>query len=412
MRRNLSLVIGIALLWGAALSQEKPRPVTTPFILSVNQSGIDLYRELAQASPDSNLLISPLSLYAAFSLLAPGADGHTLDEIMDLLNWSGTPESLADSVRCLLQDVLLLDAVSDSVRIEYGNSIWYADGLKLVAAYDSLMRTIGAEISPTNFSKEGGEYARRIINAWAIEKTHGRVPEPIPPDAFDDSTFAVLANALWMKMAWAVPFEEWQTKDRPFFRENGQQLNPPTMFRETSGHDAAFANLDSLKILELSVAGGKWAMQFFLPDSATRLSGMESRFSATELDDWSAQLQPPVKELNIYLPKYKIEKSLRLKYPLMKLGMRRSFGDVNLSKMFSPEPDLDLISDVFQSSFVDVSERGFEATSTTMILIAMSVKSRDYLEFRADHPFFFTITHRPTGLLVFCGRVMNPVEAN
>lgn len=409
----MKIIAGFALLCllsiGSVSADVKTNATPSPFITSVNQSGLDLYKQIVEANPDSNVLISPLSICAAFSLLAPGAKDKTLEEILTTFHWTGTPEALTDSVHHLLDEVLVRDAHTDSVRFEYGNSLWIDDDIQLVPSYDSLMRSIGAELATVDYVIQNGDSARRTMNAWTNDKTHGKIPEPVPPGVIDSNSIAVLMNALWMKMAWEKPFERAQTKDMPFYLDQGGRSKVSMMHRSTRGADAAFADLDGLQILELPVAGGLWSMQFFLPDSGLRLPTVEFLLSAPKVTEWQSQLKQPASELKIFLPKYKVEQNLSLKEPLLKLGMHTTFSKANLDRMFVTTPGETFIDDVLHSTFIEVTEQGFEAAAVTSIDIEVRSMRAKPLTFRADHPFFYTITHRETGLIVFCGRIMNPV---
>jgi serpin B len=60
-----------------------------------------LTKRLADANRDRNLVFSPLSIYAVLAVLAVGAGGETLEEILRLLGARSRRE-LEDSVERLL----------------------------------------------------------------------------------------------------------------------------------------------------------------------------------------------------------------------------------------------------------------------------------------------------------------------
>ena len=64
-----------------------------------------------------------------------------------------------------------------------------------------------------------------------------------------------------------------------------------------------------------------------------------------------------------------------------------------------------------QQAFVAVDEHGTEAAAATAVVMvrgAKSTASDEPIVFRADHPFAFFIRHRPTGAVLFSGRVSDP----
>ena len=66
------------------------------------------------------------------------------------------------------------------------------------------------------------------------------------------------------------------------------------------------------------------------------------------------------------------------------------------------------ISKVIHKTFVDVNEKGTEAAASTVVMMnpASAVAQLPFVpEFKADHPFLFSIRHRPSGVILFVGLV-------
>ena len=70
-----------------------------------------------------------------------------------------------------------------------------------------------------------------------------------------------------------------------------------------------------------------------------------------------------------------------------------------------------MIGAVLQQAFVSVDEKGTEAAAATAVVMIRSAavtSPEEAVAFQADHPFLFYIRHRPTGLVLFIGRVSDP----
>jgi serpin B len=58
---------------------------------------------------------------------------------------------------------------------------------------------------------------------------------------------------------------------------------------------------------------------------------------------------------------------------------------------------------------VDVNEQGTEAAAATYVVMAASpLRPPEPIEFRVDRPFLFLIVDKPTGTVLFVGRVLDP----
>ena len=121
------------------------------------------------------------------------------------------------------------------------------------------------------------------------------------------------------------------------------------------------------------------------------------------------KLRRPVK-VRVFLPRFKVEYKMDMKSILGKMGMREAFSP--LSADFSGmtgSRDL-YIDEVYHKAFVKVDEQGTEAAAATGVVMMLRAAPARPIVFKADHPFLFLIRHEKTGLILFMGRLSEPVE--
>ena len=148
-------------------------------------------------------------------------------------------------------------------------------------------------------------------------------------------------------------------------------------------------------------------MVILLPNQADGLPELEHQLNATNLSAWLTQLDAYApRTTHVSLPRFSITRSLDLKANLKNMGVTTLFGfDADLSGM-DGSTNL-FISDVLHQAFVEVNERGTEATAMTLELA--KTKSIDN-RFCADHPFIFLIRDNATGSILFLGRMLDPTK--
>jgi serpin B len=118
-----------------------------------------------------------------------------------------------------------------------------------------------------------------------------------------------------------------------------------------------------------------------------------------------------VREVNAYLPKFKLETSFGLNPTLEAMGMKRAFSREADFSGISDAGDLH-ISAVLHKAYVDVNEEGTEAAAATGVVMEIMAARRPQPipVFRADHPFLFLIRDTKVGSILFMGRLTNPTE--
>jgi serpin B len=245
-----------------------------------------------------------------------------------------------------------------------------------------------------------------FINAWASKKTHGKI-HGIADGLINPLTELVLANAVYFKGKWEVPFDMKGTKDRVFHLRAERQKQVPMMeqtrefaYRQGSGYQA----------VRLSYQGCALAMYVFLPDSD---SSPEKLISIMNGDTWQRVTEPGFsqREGTVVWPKFKLEYGVELKEPLKALGMRAAFGKADFLGISESGQ---FISAVRQRAFVEVNEEGTEAAAATVALTELSghIAPAKPFQMIVDRPFLFLIEDQVTKMILFMGVVFDPGAAS
>ena len=148
-----------------------------------------------------------------------------------------------------------------------------------------------------------------------------------------------------------------------------------------------------------------------LPDARDGLAALEARVTPDLL---AACADTDLTEVNLYLPKFRIEPPLlRLGQTLKALGMKSAFdqpqGSADFDRLAPRKQGAYLyLGEVFHKAFLDLDETGTEAAAAAGLSAITWADAHKPIKVRVDHPFLFAVQHRPSGACLFLGRVTDP----
>lgn len=134
---------------------------------------------------------------------------------------------------------------------------------------------------------------------------------------------------------------------------------------------------------------------------------LEKAITYEKLSEWTSADMMELYDVQLHLPKFKLEESYDLKSTLSNMGMSDAF---NPSKADFSGMSMDrnlFLSQVFHKSFVEINEQGTEAAAGTASEMVLRIRLPS-IEFNADHPFLFFIRHNKTNSILFYGRFCSP----
>jgi serpin B len=282
------------------------------------------------------------------------------------------------------------------------NAIWGQKDFKFSSEYlDLLAQNYGAGLRILDFIK-AAEPSHQTINQWVSDQTEARIKDLLPKGSIDEYTRLVLTNAIYFNAAWRSQFEKDATTDGKFTLIDGSQVTASLMHQTES---FGYSEGDNYQAVQLPYDGNELSMVVILP-KLDQFKAFETGISGEKITQIIKSLQGA--EVELTLPKFKIESEFGLNKALKDLGMKDAFdpGKADFSGM---DGNKDLyISDVVHKAWVTLDEAGTEAAAATGVVMRTTSMPLEIKEMKIDHPFIFLIRDNQTGTVLFIGRVMNP----
>lgn len=367
-----------------------------------NALALKMYDYVRVDKAGKSMVFSPSSLDIALSALYAGTAGATEAEMKAALQFPDQ-QTLAPSFAAWQKQ--LLDGAGKA-QLEIANAFFPRIGFPFESDTVEMLRKIyEIDVIPLDYGKNPGASTGRI-NQWGSEKTHGRIPEVLKQPLSRDTVF-VLANAVYFKGSWEVPFNKKTTRDAPFFIAPEQSVAVPFMNR-VGAFDTG--TVDGVDVIELPYADSTYAMLIALPADreAGALEKVERALSAERIAQWRESLKPNRRALS--MPKFKVKSEIFCIPFLRQIGLKNLLSsDVDFSR-FTKEKGMG-VSEVKQDACIDVDEEGTVAAAVTVIAVARSMPLPAQ-PFTIDRPFLFMILEKTSGTLLFMGRVSDPRETN
>ncbi|MDR1003880.1 MAG: serpin family protein [Prevotellaceae bacterium] len=348
----------------------------------------------ASETPKTNFFVSPLSVSLCLSMVANGADGNTLAEMLNALGFYADTYTIDDmnSYHKKLVDALL--DLDNTTRLAIANSIWLKEGFDV---YDDFIHVnkqmYRAQVSELDFNSPD---AVGTINRWCADNTNGLIKKVL--QEISENARMYLINALYFKGIWKHQFKKSDTREEPFTNADGTQSTVNMMHQ---ANDFTYYADDDLTMVNLPYGNGAFSMVVMLPEKGRSL---DECIAALDAERWNEArfFSHPV---DLKLPRFKLEYEKELNEDMRALGMKEAFDPLkaDFSKMAAQPLFLNILK---QLTYVNVDEEGTEAAAVTVAGVGVtSVGPGEPVQFYADRPFAFFIKEYSTGAILFMGKV-------
>uniref|UniRef100_A0A8C5YM81 Serpin B6 n=2 Tax=Marmota marmota marmota TaxID=9994 RepID=A0A8C5YM81_MARMA len=380
--------------------------IMDPLLEANGTFALNLLKTLGEDS-SRNVFYSPISISSALAMVLMGAKGTTAVQMAQVLSLNKSSSSGGGDVHRGFQSLLTeVNKTNTWYLLRTANRLFGEKSYDFLSSFkDSCQKFYQAEMEELDFLN-ATEESRKHVNTWVAKKTEDKITELLSPGSLNKNTKLVLVNAIYFKGNWDKKFDKKLTKERPFKVSKNEEKPVQMMFKEST-FKMTYIREICTKILVLPYVSEELNMIIMLPDEHIDLKTVEKELTYEKYIEWTNPDLMDEEEVEVFLPRFKLQENYDLEEVLRSLGMTDAFDEARADfSGMSSRKDL-YLSKVVHKSFVEVNEEGTEAAAATAAIMMMRC-IRFTARFCADHPFLFFIQHSRTRGILFCGRVSSP----
>ena len=379
-----------------------PNPVFARELTEVNDTAVtDFALRLFRAGMEEgkNTLLSPLSVLAALSMTANGANGETLSQMESVL---GMP---VEELNTWLHIYTANLPREEAYKLHLANSIWFTDEPSFTVNPDFLQTTADyydAGIYRAPFD----ETTCDAINRWVKDNTDGMIPQIL--DQIPEDAVMYLVNALAFDAKWQEPYSEYQIRDGDFTTEDGTKQTVQMMYAEENRYLEDGKAAGFVKYYE----DRKYAFAALLPEEGVTVADYVSTLTGERLQEILTSAEAVTVETA--LPQFTVEYDVEMSSVLQSMGMTDAF-DGNLSDLSglgsSTEGNI-TISRVLHKTYIAVDGKGTKAAAATAVeaVTECAMIEPEPKQVYLDRPFVYMLLDCETNLPFFIGTLMTIPE--
>ncbi|KAM8771084.1 serpin I2 isoform 1-T1 [Rhynchonycteris naso] len=366
---------------------------------------VDLYKAIS-SSHKNNIIFSPLGTTLVLGMVHLGAKGKAQEQIRQTLKFQ--ENSTGEEFSALKTFFSAISEKKQEFTFNLANVLYLQEGFTVKEQYlHGNKKFFQSAIKLVDF--QDAKACAETISAWVERKTDGKIKGMFSGEEFGPLTRLVLVNAIYFKGDWKQKFRKEDTQLMSFTKKDGATVKIPMMKATLRAKYGYFSESSmNYQVLELPYKSDEFSLIIILPEEKVNMDEMEKLVTAHQILKWFSEMQE--EEVEISLPRFKVEQ---------KLDFKEALYSLNITEIFSGGCDLSGITDssevyasqVVQQVFFEINEDGSEAATSTGVHIPV-IMSLARNQFIANHPFLFIMKNNSTDSFLFMGRVTNPDTQN
>ncbi len=339
-----------------------------------------------------NMIYSPLSIKYALNMLNEGASGNTKKQIDNVIGeMQLTKYSNKDNILSLANTIYIRDDYKQYMKESYQNT---------------LVQKYNAEVNYDTFENA------QNVNQWIENKTMGIIKNMLQDNQMRMNRI-LLINALAIDMEWQTAFTPEKTHGEEFNLEDGSKMVATMMQRESKAEDVSYYKDTNMTAISMDLKQyDDTQLEFIAIMPNENLSDYIKDIKMNDINQVIKKLKPASQAnvgIEIKIPKFSFDYSLKLKQDLMNLGITDAFNS-SLAN-FSNMADTDFhVSDALHKADIDFSEEGVKAAAVTVFAIKDNamIREEEPEEIKFGRPFIYMIRDKKTDEIWFIGTVYQP----
>merc|ERR1711915_470846 len=370
---------------------------------AINSMSIELYQEMGNQDVDKNIVISPLSIHTAMSMLMYGAEGYSMKQLKGVLGLDFVEErDHFHEAKSLSMDYDNLDR--NNFTLSTANALFVADDMRLHDDYESKVEeNFDADIQSINFAQK--KAAGKTINQWVANKTSNLITELVSEDTVDEYTRMIVTNAVYFNAKWAKMFNPKSTSKKQFKVPRKGEVETDFMFMSSTLKSAFIKELNAT-MLALPYIIEDFEMVILHPSKDNDVEKMENTMfnSNKTLLDFRGELKR--RDTHLLLPKFEAGSEISLVKTFQALNVTDIFSNRTDFRRMTDSRNIE-VGDIKHKTKIRVFEEGSEAAAVTGAVLDTR-SGAPTTKISINSPFLFFIQDTKNNIPIFMGKIVDP----
>jgi len=375
-----------------------------------------IYSHLATSSNQDNFVFSPLSLHSALSLLylATRDNSSTQEQLRVAMGMVNSQQLVKTAYN------MVIDSYRNQSSFAYGNHIWVGKDIQLDEAYnEAVTNNFDSGVSKLEFERREAVVE---VNNWIKNLTNNEIQNLV--DSFTANTQMFIANALYFKEDWLIPFNEEDFEEKQLmvdFETPSGKAKIPMIWQETDKIRYFVIENERLEIVTIPYKNDIFEMKIIIPSGIDHLLRLEDMMKQREgrdqhfdtsnnafnfFKDLAEIYEEEYEEVKLTIPKFIVRSKFNAADALIALGAKDMFSiGADFDKIVAG--GLISVGDILHEACVEVSKNGTEGSAATGIEVTL-LSFGSQKEVIVDRPFIFIIQDKINKIPVLVGRMKDP----
>ncbi|KAL7715808.1 Serine protease inhibitor [Entamoeba marina] len=381
---------------------------------SIRKKMYEFITKYRTVNPLDDDTFSPYSMYLAFAVLYPGANGETKKQFDKVFGFNEIANDFENGIACLLnindppgEQIDLMNEfefVSEQFkeiaiqnRLALENTLWIDKKFSFKKEYEEISNQMQTALNSADFSSNP-ENERTRINKHVEKTTHNLIKELLPSGSIQVGTSLVVTNAIYFRDQWEQEFELMQNGIK---FNGGGEVRSMHVLRELQSSVSS-----EVTTVTVPYKHGYY-MTIIMPKNMKSFQKLSNFKNIEKLVQ--TNLNKDTSKTRLRMPLFKLEATANFKDCLIKLGLVDAFQS---TANFTNISDKELyISDVFHKAFISVNEKETEAAAATAAVLMPKGCCRGrkpkIIEITIDKP-FYAILSKNDALPLFFTKITQP----
>lgn len=265
---------------------------------------------------NENYIVSPLSLQYALAMIANGAEGNTLTQILNALDYQASEiEALNEFCHTLMTEI---PKVSNRSKMSIYNNMWYNSQF-VESIYPTFQNSLATYYGASCFASNNNTIVADVNN-WVKDKSDGRIKKIV--NDVDPSFHSIIVNVLNFEGFWQ---NKLSTDLREFHNANGTIVKEDFL---TVSENIITRFADKGNIYDIPYSNKAYYLRIIFPNDGISLSDFIADFP----EQYKNAELCPHKSCKVRFPKFECESQSELNGMLIKMDIVDLF-DKDSSKL-------------------------------------------------------------------------------